>query len=78
MMTILNKRLDRAIDGSKPQKMTLIARSMQSVLDMCDNELVVGKNMHCTFKLSEGEKHWLNDYFVKKGGGRFSVTGALY
>lgn len=56
---------------------TLIARSVQSLLDMCDNELVIEKNVHCTFRISEHEQHWLQEYFVRKGGQRFTVTSIL-
>ncbi|CAK1753758.1 hypothetical protein VCRA2113O324_150009 [Vibrio crassostreae] len=53
---------------------TLIVRSVQSLLDMCDNELVVEKNVHCAFRIREDEQHWLQEYFVRKGGQRFTVT----
>lgn len=56
---------------------TIIARSVQSLLDMCDNELVIEKNVHCTFRISEHEQHWLQEYFVRKGGQRFTVTSIL-
>lgn len=59
------------------KRTTLIARSVQSLLDMCDNELVVEKNVHCTFRISDYDQKWLQEYFVKKGGQRFTVTNVL-
>ncbi len=56
---------------------TLIASSIQSILDMCDNELVAGKNMHCTFKLPLNDIDWVEAYFRSKGGLSFSVTNVF-
>ncbi|NOI19241.1 hypothetical protein F0223_13455 [Vibrio coralliilyticus] len=53
---------------------TLICRSTQSFLDMCDNKLVSGANVHCTFKLLKDDATWMQEYLIEKGGKRLSVT----
>lgn len=58
-------------------KDTLIARSVQSLLDMCDNDLLVDRNVHCTFKASKQELRWLQGYVHEKGGDRFSITNVF-
>jgi hypothetical protein len=48
---------------------TLICRSFQSFLDFCDNNLVQGMNIHCTFQTNEKRDHqWMKNYLFEKGG----------
>lgn len=53
---------------------TIICRSMQSFLDLCDNKLVDDVNIHCTFSLSLEEKQWMKHYFTQNGGCNLSTT----
>ena len=41
---------------------------------MCDNKLVSGANVHCTFKLLKDDATWMQEYLIEKGGKRLSVT----
>ncbi|MCG9582488.1 hypothetical protein L1D13_25170 [Vibrio tubiashii] len=54
---------------------TLICRSFQSFMDICDNDLVEGANVHCTFHLSEPEM--MQDLLTKKGGYLLTATPFL-
>ncbi|CAH6784028.1 conserved hypothetical protein [Vibrio crassostreae] len=48
---------------------TLICRSFQSFIDFCDNEIVEGKNVHCTFKAcKDNDWRWMKIYLEDKGG----------
>lgn len=51
---------------------TLICRSMQSFLDLCDNKLILNINVHCTFPTKHTK--WMNEYFLKKGGHELSFS----
>ncbi len=53
---------------------TIISRSPQSFIDLCDNELVNEKNIHCTFNISNSDRDWMIEYFKSKGGETFSST----
>ncbi|WP_196363372.1 hypothetical protein [Vibrio alginolyticus] len=47
---------------------TLICRSFQSFIDFCD-DIVEGKNVHCTFKACKDKDwHWMHIYLEEKGG----------
>lgn len=45
-------------------------------MDMCNNNLVKGKNIHCTFDLSKNAINYsLMKYeLTKKGGGKITVS----
>lgn len=48
---------------------TLICRSFQSFIDLCDNEIVEGKHVHCTFKAcKDNDLRWMLYYLKDKGG----------
>lgn len=47
---------------------TIISRSKQSFLDICDNYLAVGSNVHCTFQVEFDDYGWMRDYFISRGG----------
>ena len=48
---------------------TLICRSFQSFIDFCDNEVVEGRNVHCTFKTDKNKDWaWMRSYLEEKGG----------
>ena len=48
---------------------TLICRSFQSFIDFCDNEIVEGKNVPCTFKTcKDNDWRWMKTYLEDKGG----------
>ena len=51
---------------------TIISRSKQSFLDICDNYLAVGCNVHCSFKVEIDDYGWMIDYFISSGGERIS------
>lgn len=53
---------------------TIIARSLESFLDLCDNDLLKQRNVHCVFKISRIEEEWLKEYFLNKGGKKFTKT----
>lgn len=52
---------------------TIICRSIQSFIDLCDNNLIEGASVHCTFCI-EGSAQWMVDYFTEKGGNKLSFT----
>ncbi|RTZ17901.1 hypothetical protein EJ063_03690 [Vibrio aquaticus] len=52
---------------------TIICRSIQSFIDLCDNNLIEGASVHCTFYI-EGSTQWMVDYFGEKGGSQLSFT----
>lgn len=56
---------------------TLICHSYQSFLDFCDNDLVRGVNVHCTFPLLAGDELFLQQYLTQKGGHELSFTSFL-
>ncbi|MGF1907083.1 hypothetical protein [Aliivibrio salmonicida] len=53
---------------------TLIASTYQSFVDMCINELVEGKNIHCTFPLMTYEVESLKGLFIKNSGLEMTIT----
>ncbi|MEZ9292250.1 hypothetical protein AB4251_22275 [Vibrio lentus] len=54
---------------------TLICRSFQSFIDFCDNDIVNGKNVHCTFKASKDKDwRWMKIYLEDKGGKELSFS----
>ncbi|HFQ4838930.1 TPA: hypothetical protein ACGU2D_003274 [Vibrio vulnificus] len=71
--------MNRSGEVKHKERETLICNSMQSFSDMCDNYLVIDKNVHCTFKVSEWDKTWMCDYLYSKGGLKLSVySGGLF
>ncbi|HAS8326120.1 TPA: hypothetical protein I7724_19735 [Vibrio vulnificus] len=56
---------------------TIICRSVQSFIDLCDNELVSGQNVHCTFSVLIKDRAWMKDYLETKKGGTLSFTPFL-
>ncbi|MCG9752572.1 hypothetical protein L1D54_19125 [Vibrio brasiliensis] len=53
---------------------TIICRSVQSFIDLCDNNLVEGDSVHCTFIIKQDETKWMFDYFAEKGGVNLTFT----
>ncbi|CAH7330490.1 conserved hypothetical protein [Vibrio chagasii] len=49
---------------------TIVCQSFESFLDMCNNNLVKGKNIHCTFDSSKSHVTYsiMKYEFNKKGG----------
>ncbi|CAK2892523.1 conserved hypothetical protein [Vibrio crassostreae] len=48
---------------------TLICRSFQSFIYFCDNDIVEGKNVHCTFKAyKDKDWRWMQIYLEEKRG----------
>jgi hypothetical protein len=56
---------------------TIICRSYQSFIDVCDNELVCNTNVHCTFPMSKLDVTWMQNYLKEKRGGDLSFTPFL-
>ncbi|PMJ94582.1 hypothetical protein BCU12_22665 [Vibrio sp. 10N.261.55.A7] len=46
----------------------VICRSMQSFLDVCDNKLVVQKNVHCVFPVTHRDTLWMSDLLKSSDG----------
>lgn len=53
---------------------TIICRSEQSFIDLCDNNLVSGVSVHCTFPVRQVESKWMFDYIAEKGGVNLTFT----
>lgn len=53
---------------------TIICRSYQSFIDVCDNKLVKGLNVHCTFSVTENELEMMKYYLTRHKGCDLSVT----
>ncbi|SNX50827.1 hypothetical protein VTH8203_04501 [Vibrio thalassae] len=54
---------------------TIICRSIQSFIDLCDNNLVTGVSVHCTFPITNsGGSKWMFDYLNEKGGLTLTFT----
>jgi hypothetical protein len=71
-------KLDNNFEGEfSGGKVTLIASTIDSFFDMCDNKLVIDKNVHCTFFVSGQEELWLESYLKKHQGVRLTVTSVV-
>lgn len=56
---------------------TIICRSFQSFIDVCDNKLVRNFNVHCTFSLGVTDVDWMREYLKEKEGGELTFTKSL-
>jgi|GEM_PF-1725029 len=52
---------------------TIICRSVQSFIDLCDNNLIEDAYVHCTFYVG-GQSKWMFDYVEEKGGAKLTFT----
>jgi len=57
---------------------TIICRSYQSFIDLCDNELVCDFNVHCTFPLNVSDVGWMQEYLKEKKGGDLSFSPFMH
>lgn len=58
---------------------TIICQSLQSFMDICNNDLANGCHVHCTFRIPEGEPtfNWMQQFFRERGGQKLTVTPFL-
>lgn len=52
----------------------IICSSIGSFFDMCDNDLVFGKSVHCTFCANDEDQLFMNFSFKRKGGVSISYS----
>ena len=55
---------------------TIVCQSFESFMDMCGNNLVEGKSIHCTFNVSESSLTYsiMKYEFDKVGGEKITVS----
>ncbi len=55
---------------------TIVCQSFESFMDMCGNKLVEGKNIHCTFNVSESSITYsiMKHEFDKVGGEDITIS----
>lgn len=55
---------------------TIVCQSFESFMDMCNNKLVEGKNIHCTFNVSESSLTYtmMKYEFCKVGGEKITMS----
>ncbi|PQJ84871.1 hypothetical protein BTO22_15390 [Aliivibrio sifiae] len=55
------------------EKITLICNSMQSFMDLCENNLVQSCFVHCTFIVGKSDFRWMERELKSKNGNELSV-----
>ncbi len=56
------------------ERITLICNSMQSFMDLCENNLVTSCFVHCTFIVELSDFRWMEKRLKDKSGNGLSVT----
>ncbi|ASI93337.1 hypothetical protein BSZ05_22720 [Vibrio mediterranei] len=56
------------------EPVVIVCNSIVSFFDMCDNDLVFGRNVHCVFNASEEDKSLMWFLFEKRGGFKLSFS----
>ncbi|KIF45444.1 hypothetical protein [Vibrio owensii] len=57
---------------------TIIVRNFGSFYDVCDNELVYGHNVHCTFYVAPNETKSMEALLQEKGGVKLTTSTKNY
>ena len=55
----------------------IVCSSYESFYDLCENNLVEGRDVHCVFRMTRNECYYLKELWVKKGGGNMTVSTSL-
>ncbi|MBE3902147.1 hypothetical protein HJ158_24040 [Vibrio parahaemolyticus] len=53
---------------------TVIVSTFSSFWDVCRNDLISGKNVHCSFYVSAKDYIAMNDFFKRKKGKKLSTS----
>lgn len=61
----------------RQENKVLVCRTMDSFFDMCDNNLVSNKDIHCVFVVNRSEQSLMNYELLKKGGKKITYTSSI-